>query len=94
MDAEFVLKNASVIEGSGLTPYKGHIHVADGEIKAIHKKDSELPKNKVEIVDLKGVGFVGHRHKRHLYCIDKASGQVLFFRKLFEAGPGRAAFIR
>ena len=52
MDAEFVLKNASVIEGSGLTPYKGHIHVADSEIKAIHKKDSELPKKKVEIIGL------------------------------------------
>ena len=33
MDAEFVLKNASVIEGSGLAPYKGHIHIIDGEIK-------------------------------------------------------------
>ena len=46
MDAEFVLKNASIIEGSGLPPYKGHIHVADGEIKAIHKESSELPKKK------------------------------------------------
>ena len=35
MDAEFVLKNASIIEGSGMVPYKGHIHVVDGEIKAV-----------------------------------------------------------
>ena len=54
MDTEFVLKNASIIEGSGMPPYKGHIHIVDGEIKAVHKDSSELPKNKVETIDLKG----------------------------------------
>ena len=50
MDAEFVLKNASVIEGSGLAPYKGHIHIVDGEIKAVIKEDSKLPEEKIEII--------------------------------------------
>ena len=54
MDAEFVLKNASIIEGSGLPPYKGHIHIEDGEIKAVHKESSKLPKKKIQIIDLKG----------------------------------------
>ena len=54
MDAEFVLKNASIIEGSGLAPYKGHIHIVDGEIKAVIKEDSKLPEEKIEIIDLKG----------------------------------------
>ena len=54
MDAEFVLKNASIIEGSGLPPYKGHIHIKDGEIKAVHKESSKLPKKKIQIIDLKG----------------------------------------
>ena len=51
MDAEFILKNASVIEGSGLAPYKGHIHIIDGEIKAVIKEDSKLPKEKIETID-------------------------------------------
>ena len=46
MDAEFVLKNASIIEGSGLPPYKGHINIKDGEIKAVQKESSKLPKKK------------------------------------------------
>ena len=50
MDAEFVLKNASVIEGNGLAPYKGHIHIVDGEIKAVIKEDSKLPKEKIETI--------------------------------------------
>ena len=54
MDAEFILKNASVIEGNGLPPYKGHIHVVDGEIKAVLKEESKLTKQKIEIIDLKG----------------------------------------
>ena len=44
MDAEFVLKNASIIEGSGMVPYKGHIHIIDGEIKAVIKKIPSSPK--------------------------------------------------
>ena len=50
MDAEFILKNASVIEGNGLPPYKGHFHVVDGEIKAVLKEESKLTKQKVETV--------------------------------------------
>ena len=46
MDAEFVLKNASIIEGSGMVPYKGHIHVVDGEIKLLSKKIWNSPKKK------------------------------------------------
>ena len=53
MDAEFILKNASVIEGSGLAPYKGHIHIAGGEIKAVVTELSSLPDEAIEIIDLK-----------------------------------------
>ena len=44
MDAEFILKNASVIDGNGLPPYKGHIHVVDGEIKSVLKEESNHQK--------------------------------------------------
>lgn len=53
MGDEFILTNASVIEGSGLAPYKGHIHIAGGEIKAVVKELSSLPDEAIEIIDLK-----------------------------------------
>ena len=83
MDAEFVLKNASVIEGSGLAPYKGHIHIIDGEIKAVIKEDSKLPEEKIEIIDLKGQTVMPGLIDAHCHISfdEPVSNDELFFHR-------------
>ena len=83
MDAEFVLKNASIIEGSGMVPYKGHIHVVDGEIKAVIKEDSKLPKEKIEIIDLKGQTVMPGLIDAHCHISfdEPVSNDELFFHR-------------
>ena len=83
MDAEFVLKNASIIEGSGLPPYKGHIHVLDGEIKDVHKENSKLPKKKIEVIDLKGQTVMPGLIDAHCHISfdEPVSNDELFFHR-------------
>ena len=42
MDGDFILKNASVVDGSGNPSYSGHVHVSGNEIEAIYTDDAEL----------------------------------------------------
>ena len=83
MDAEFVLKNASIIEGTGIAPYKGHIHVVGGEIKAVIKEDSKVPKEKIEIIDLKGQTVMPGLIDAHCHISfdEPVSNDELFFHR-------------
>ena len=83
MDAEFVLKNASIIEGTRIAPYKGHIHVVGGEIKAVIKEDSKVPKEKIEIIDLKGQTVMPGLIDAHCHISfdEPVSNDELFFHR-------------
>ena len=35
MDGDFILKNASIVDGSGTPSYSGHVHVSGNKIEAI-----------------------------------------------------------
>jgi N-acyl-D-amino-acid deacylase len=59
-----VISNASIVDGSGGTPFRGNVRIVDGKIQAVG--DFELQKND-EVVDARGLtlapGFIDtHSH--------------------------------
>ena len=42
MDGDFILKNASIVDGSGSSSYSGHVLVSGNKIEAIYAEGSDL----------------------------------------------------
>ena len=49
-----VLKNASIIDGSGSAPYSGHLVIKKNKIDSIHQEDAFSHDTEASIIDLKG----------------------------------------
>ena len=49
-----VLKNASIIDGSGSAPYSGHLVIKENKIDSIHQEDAFSHDIEASIIDLKG----------------------------------------
>ena len=48
-----VLKNASIIDGSGSMPYSGHLVIKENKIDSIHQEDAFSHDKEARVIDLK-----------------------------------------
>ena len=83
MDGEYILKNASVIDGSGDFPFPGHVHVSGDEIKAIYKEDSGFQDLDVTTIDVKGQTVMPGLIDAHCHISfdEPVSNDELFFHR-------------
>lgn len=82
MDADFILSNAYIIDGSGKKPYTGHIHISDNLIKEIYSKDNKL-QNDIEEIDIKGMTIMPGLIDAHCHISfdEPVSNDELFFHR-------------
>ena len=83
MDGEYILKNASVIDGSGDFPFAGHVHVSGDEIKAIYKEESGFQNLDVTTIDVKGQTVMPGLIDAHCHISfdEPVSNDELFFHR-------------
>ena len=83
MDGEYILTNASVIDGSGKEPFKGHVHVAGNAIKALYTKETDFPSTALQLIDVKGQTVMPGLIDAHCHISfdEPVSNDELFFHR-------------
>ena len=78
-----VLKNASIIDGSGSTPYSGHLVIKENKIDSIYKEDAFSHDAEVSIIDLKGKTVMPGLIDAHCHISfdEPRSNDELFFHR-------------
>ena len=78
-----VLKNASIIDGSGSAPYSGHLVIKENKIDSIHQEDTFSHDTKASIIDLKGKTVMPGLIDAHCHISfdEPRSNDELFFHR-------------
>ena len=83
MDGDFILKNASIVDGSGSSSYSGHVLVSGNKIEAIYAEGSDLSDQKVQIIDVAGQTVMPGLIDAHCHISfdEPISNDELFFHR-------------
>ena len=78
-----VLKNASIIDGSGSSPYSGHLVIKENKIDSIHQEDTFSNDAEARIIDLKGKTVMPGLIDAHCHISfdEPRSNDELFFHR-------------
>ena len=78
-----VLKNASIIDGSGSAPYYGHLVIKENKIDSIHQEDAFSHDTEASIIDLKGKTVMPGLIDAHCHISfdEPRSNDELFFHR-------------
>ena len=78
-----VLKNASIIDGSGSLPYSGHLVIKENKIDSIHQEDTVSNDAEARIIDLKGKTVMPGLIDAHCHISfdEPRSNDELFFHR-------------
>ena len=78
-----VLKNASIIDGSGSAPYSGHLVIKENKIDSIHQEDAFSQDTEASIIDLKGKTVMPGLIDAHCHISfdEPRSNDELFFHR-------------
>ena len=78
-----VLKNASIIDGSGSSPYSGHLVIKENKIDSIHQEDTFSYDAEARIIDLKGKTVMPGLIDAHCHISfdEPRSNDELFFHR-------------
>ena len=78
-----VLKNASIIDGSGSSPYSGHLVIKENKIDSIHQEDTFSNDAEARIIDLKGKTLMPGLIDAHCHISfdEPRSNDELFFHR-------------
>ena len=78
-----VLKNASIIDGSGSSPYSGHLVIKENKIDSIHREDTFSNDAEARIIDLKGKTVMPGLIDAHCHISfdEPRSNDELFFHR-------------
>ncbi len=78
-----VLKNASIIDGSGSSPYSGHLVIKENKIDSIHQEDTFSNDAEGRIIDLKGKTVMPGLIDAHCHISfdEPRSNDELFFHR-------------
>jgi len=78
-----VLKNASIIDGSGSSPYSGHLVIKENQIDSIHREDTFSNDAEARIIDLKGKTVMPGLIDAHCHISfdEPRSNDELFFHR-------------
>ena len=78
-----VLKNASIIDGSGSSPYSGHLVIKENKIDSIHREDIFSNDAEARIIDLKGKTVMPGLIDAHCHISfdEPRSNDELFFHR-------------
>ena len=78
-----VLKNASIIDGSGSSPYSGHLVIKENKIDSIHQEDVFSHDTEASIIDLKGKTVMPGLIDAHCHISfdEPRSNDELFFHR-------------
>ena len=78
-----VLKNASIIDGSGSPPYSGHLVIKENKIDSIHREDTFSNDAEARIIDLKGKTVMPGLIDAHCHISfdEPRSNDELFFHR-------------
>ena len=78
-----VLKNASIIDGSGSSPYSGHLVIKENKIDSIHQEDTFSNDAEARIIDLKGKTVMPGLIDAHCHISfdEPKSNDELFFHR-------------
>ena len=78
-----VLKNASIIDGSGSSPYSGHLVIKENKIDSIHQEDTFSYDAEAKIIDLKGKTVMPGLIDAHCHISfdEPRSNDELFFHR-------------
>ena len=78
-----VLKNASIIDGSGSAPYSGHLVIKENKIDSIHQEDAFSYDTEACIIDLKGKTVMPGLIDAHCHISfdEPRSNDELFFHR-------------
>ena len=79
-----VLKNASIIDGSGSAPYSGHLVIKENKIDSIHQEDAFSHDTKASIIDLKGKTVMPGLIDAHCHISfdePRSNDELLFHRR-------------
>ena len=78
-----VLKNASIIDGSGSAPYCGHLVIKENKIDSIHQEDAFSQDTEASIIDLKGKTVMPGLIDAHCHISfdEPRSNDELFFHR-------------
>ena len=78
-----VLQNASIIDGSGLSPYSGHLVIKENKIDSILKEDAFSHEKEARVIDLKGKTVMPGLIDAHCHISfdEPRSNDELFFHR-------------
>ena len=78
-----LLKNASIIDGTGSAPYPGHIQIKDERILSVSKQDITAENNSAESIDLEGKFIMPGLIDAHCHISfdEPKSNDELFFHR-------------
>ena len=78
-----LLKNASIIDGTGSAPYPGHIQIKDDRILSVSKQDITAENNSAESIDLEGKFIMPGLIDAHCHISfdEPKSNDELFFHR-------------
>jgi imidazolonepropionase-like amidohydrolase len=78
-----LLKNASIIDGTGSAPYPGHIQIKDERILSVSKQDITAENDSVESIDLEGKFIMPGLIDAHCHISfdEPKSNDELFFHR-------------
>ena len=83
MDGDFILRNASIVDGSGTSSYSGHVFVSGNKIEAIYAEGSDLSDQKAQIIDVAGQTVMPGLIDAHCHISfdEPVSNDELFFHR-------------
>ena len=78
-----VLQNASIIDGSGLSPYSGHLVIKENKIDSILKEDAFSHEKEARVIDLEGKTVMPGLIDAHCHISfdEPRSNDELFFHR-------------